>query len=177
MKAFLFEINLSEVLSESAIWPDGNAPPNPTVKDVEALFCESPDVHATARKWGFEITKGDVQITEVPAPPFHGPFAERLGDVLRRGYNADMTSELAEDYAGWLVVRTVFQLAREDWLVSQKVTARMRQIRSTQEVDLLEFTVGLSSVKVVEADPDLVAQLLFAEAWRKLDVEDPNPGC
>lgn len=64
MKSFTIEINMSESLKVDQIWPDGNAPENPTVEDVKALFFKDRDVHRTCEDWGFQITKGDVTITD-----------------------------------------------------------------------------------------------------------------
>lgn len=61
--SFHIDINLCVSLTADEIWPDGNAPENPTVADVEALFFKRHNVHQTCADWGLEIRKEDVRIT------------------------------------------------------------------------------------------------------------------
>lgn len=60
---FGIEISMHDTLTIQEIWPDGDAPEEPTVEDVRALLLKDYDVHGTCADWGFEIRKEDVRIT------------------------------------------------------------------------------------------------------------------
>ena len=63
-KTFTIEINLCETFTIAEVWPDGNAPENPTADDVLAIFLKDPyDVHHTCKDWGLEVRKEDVYVT------------------------------------------------------------------------------------------------------------------
>lgn len=59
MKRFLFNINVGHVLSVDDIWPDGDAPANPTVEDVRTVFLRCNGL----RNWDL-VTHHDVCIEE-----------------------------------------------------------------------------------------------------------------
>ena len=63
MKKFIISIISRHVLTEEDLWPDGDAPPNPTVSDVEALIYECGGPEAIITEWNMDIT--DLVITEV----------------------------------------------------------------------------------------------------------------
>lgn len=52
-KAFLFEVGDEGYLTVEEIWPDGDAPEDPTVEDVIAVVKKS-SRFSFARDWGFE---------------------------------------------------------------------------------------------------------------------------
>ena len=64
MKKFRISIDLDVVLDESAIWPDGDRPENPTAADVlEVLNHE--DMGDTLFSWNLELDAEWV-VVEVP---------------------------------------------------------------------------------------------------------------
>lgn len=63
-KTFTIEISVCESFTIDEIWPDGDAPPDPTADDVMAVFLKNPyDVHRTCKDWGLEVRKENVQVT------------------------------------------------------------------------------------------------------------------
>jgi hypothetical protein len=65
-KHFSFRIDIEEVLSVDDIWPDGDAPENPTVEDVQDKF-KGPYRGGTVRNaqdWGL-LDDLHVEIDEV----------------------------------------------------------------------------------------------------------------
>lgn len=52
-KAFFFEVGDENYLTVSEIWPDGDAPENPTTEDVIAVVKKTGRFNF-ARDWGFE---------------------------------------------------------------------------------------------------------------------------
>ena len=63
-KRFRLDISLSTVLTVAEIWPDGNAPVDPTPKDVDEAFRKSGiNVLMSASAWNLE-DEADVVITE-----------------------------------------------------------------------------------------------------------------
>ena len=51
MKTFILSVVGSVVLSEDAIWPDGDAPENPTEEDVEHLIEECGGIGRVIDDW------------------------------------------------------------------------------------------------------------------------------
>ncbi len=53
---FIFEINIATVLDIKEIWPDGDAPENPTVADVRARFLKDGrgNIIAAAQEWNLD---------------------------------------------------------------------------------------------------------------------------
>jgi hypothetical protein len=53
MKRFDFDISITATLTVDDIWPDGDAPENPTVSDVRRVFIESGrgNVMRAAHEW------------------------------------------------------------------------------------------------------------------------------
>jgi hypothetical protein len=87
---FTIEINISESFTVDDIWPDGDAPENPTADDVRALFLKKAhNVHQTCTDWGLEIRKEDVHITADDPELF-----ERLKDAQARVKKADAGGSL-----------------------------------------------------------------------------------
>lgn len=66
MKSFTIEIHMEESLTVDEIWPDGDAPENPTAEDVKKVFVKGHEynIHSRCADWGFEISKDDVIITD-----------------------------------------------------------------------------------------------------------------
>lgn len=62
-KRFTIEINLHHNFSIDEIWPEGDAPDDPTVEDVRALLFKEPHTHRACAAWGLEIRKEDIRIT------------------------------------------------------------------------------------------------------------------
>src|SRR5262245_60766186 len=64
-KTFTIEINLCETFTIDQIWPDGDAPPDPTIEDVMAAFFRDPfvSVHRRCAAWGLEIQREDLTFT------------------------------------------------------------------------------------------------------------------
>lgn len=63
-RTFSIEINIAESFTVEEIWPDGDAPENPTVEDVKEVFFRGRrSVHATCADWGLEIRKEDLRFT------------------------------------------------------------------------------------------------------------------
>jgi hypothetical protein len=56
MKRFDFDISITATLSVDDIWPDGDAPENPTVSDVRQVFIESGrgNIMRAAREWNLD---------------------------------------------------------------------------------------------------------------------------
>ena len=54
MKGFNFSISADIWLDVSAIWPDGDAPENPTVADVLAVIAESGGAERVIRDWDLD---------------------------------------------------------------------------------------------------------------------------
>lgn len=52
---FRIMIEIDETLSIAELWPDGDAPPNPTVGDVEALIEKCGGVVKIMRDWSLEF--------------------------------------------------------------------------------------------------------------------------
>jgi hypothetical protein len=53
MADFAIELDCTLDLSTSEIWPDGNAPENPTVEDVLKVLREHGSVTTVIGDWGF----------------------------------------------------------------------------------------------------------------------------
>jgi len=64
-KRFILDMNLSVTLSIQQIWPDGDAPENPTAADVIAAIKESDEFSPleALRDWNLD---DDVQLTVMP---------------------------------------------------------------------------------------------------------------
>jgi hypothetical protein len=54
-RTFWFEVGDEATLTVDEIWPDGDAPENPTVDDVIAHIKQSSSRHSFATDWGFVI--------------------------------------------------------------------------------------------------------------------------
>lgn len=67
MKRFIFSIQVDHVLSVNEIWPNGDAPEDPTVKDVFNEFLKDCSGHIAGRmtEWNIAPTKHDLFITEL----------------------------------------------------------------------------------------------------------------
>ena len=66
MKKFEFTITISVDLTEEEVWPDGDAPENPTAADAREVFvsCNGSNYLRTAREWSFE-NDIDLEVCEV----------------------------------------------------------------------------------------------------------------
>lgn len=81
MTYFYFEWGGSESLSIDQVWPDGDAPDNPTVDDViEALRSRGDFMESIAQDWNF-----DMQDIEVTGPGGHRSLARVLHDERKAG--------------------------------------------------------------------------------------------
>lgn len=71
--SFHFELDLSVTLDLEEIWPDGDAPENPTVEDVWAVFCPSRkgyDLQRACEDWDLLRVEGaDVRIVKLEGRP------------------------------------------------------------------------------------------------------------
>ena len=72
--SFHFDLDLSVTLDLDEIWPDGDAPENPTVEDVWAVFC--PDrksrmaLQRACEDWDLlRVEGGDLRIVKLDGPP------------------------------------------------------------------------------------------------------------
>lgn len=54
MKKFWIELHVSHLLSVDQLWPDHDAPENPTVEDVELLLGEEGDVTHVLSEWNLD---------------------------------------------------------------------------------------------------------------------------
>lgn len=63
MKRFEITYEICEVLGVDAIWPDGDAPENPTADDVRALLEDGPVIR-NLREWNMD-ENGDLRVREV----------------------------------------------------------------------------------------------------------------
>lgn len=52
---FFFEVGDEGYLTVGEIWPDGDAPENPTVEDVIAQVKKEGSARKIASNWGFDI--------------------------------------------------------------------------------------------------------------------------
>lgn len=57
---FHFEWGGEATLSVSQIWPDGDAPNNPTTEDVFEQMRKSRSLYSLCQEWGFDIEGVDV---------------------------------------------------------------------------------------------------------------------
>lgn len=66
MKKFEFTITISVDLTEDQVWPDGDAPENPTASDALEVFeaCNPGDYLRTASEWNLEDA-AQLEVTEV----------------------------------------------------------------------------------------------------------------
>lgn len=82
MKKFELTITLSETLTVDEIWPDGDAPENPTALDVrKAFFGDRPhrDILRRADDWGL-TDDAELDVNEVGAAPTKpGELAKLFG--------------------------------------------------------------------------------------------------
>lgn len=53
-KRFELTITVDVVLTTDEVWPDGDAPDNPTADDVRRVFMEGHSILHTARDWGLD---------------------------------------------------------------------------------------------------------------------------
>jgi hypothetical protein len=65
-KRFIFSVQVDHVLSVDEIWPEGNAPENPTAEDAynEFLDCAH-TVCDGLQRWNIAPDKHDLWVTEV----------------------------------------------------------------------------------------------------------------
>lgn len=63
-KRFRIQVQFSETLDVLALWPDGDAPENPTVEDVLALIENEGGFLAAVREWGLD-EGGENSVEEV----------------------------------------------------------------------------------------------------------------
>jgi hypothetical protein len=67
-KRFIFEVQTNHILSVDEIWPDGDAPENPTVEDAKEVFlsyCYDHDILGGLEEWNLAIDKHDLTVTEL----------------------------------------------------------------------------------------------------------------
>lgn len=68
MKRFIFSVQVDHMLSIEEIWPDGDAPENPTAEDARDVFlsiCSDYDILGGLEEWNLGIDKHDLHVTEV----------------------------------------------------------------------------------------------------------------
>jgi hypothetical protein len=64
MKTFRITLELDETFTLEQLWPDGDAPENPTTADVYALIADCGGAHHIIRDWSLEDHL-DVHVSEV----------------------------------------------------------------------------------------------------------------
>lgn len=70
MKTFRLVYTMAADLTVEQLWPDGNAPANPTVRDVELLILKDGGWVNVLRDWSLDDTEGDGHVFEVePVDP------------------------------------------------------------------------------------------------------------
>jgi hypothetical protein len=68
MKRFIFSVQVDHVLSIDDIWPDGDAPEDPTPEDAREVFlnyCCDHDILGGLESWNLVIDKHDLHIAEL----------------------------------------------------------------------------------------------------------------
>ncbi len=62
MTAFTIGFTVESTLTVAELWPDGDAPANPTVSDVkEAIESYSADPFRVARDWNLDVDGWDIR--------------------------------------------------------------------------------------------------------------------
>jgi hypothetical protein len=66
-KRFIFEVQTRHILTVDEVWPDGDAPENPTADDALKVFLKyhSYDIAEGMRDWNIDPTVDDVFVTEL----------------------------------------------------------------------------------------------------------------
>lgn len=64
MKKFQLLYTIDVVLDTDEIWPDGDAPENPTVADVEKVIAKCGGWDRIIRDWDLDKESGDGQVVE-----------------------------------------------------------------------------------------------------------------
>jgi len=65
MKKFRFTYTMTCDLTETEIWPDKDAPSNPTADDVEALIKKEGGWVKVIDTWGFDFEGGEGHVEEI----------------------------------------------------------------------------------------------------------------
>lgn len=69
MKRFIFSVQVDHVLSIDEIWPDGDAPDDPTTEDARKVFlscCYDHDIIGGLEEWNLAIDRDDLYVSELP---------------------------------------------------------------------------------------------------------------
>lgn len=65
-KKFVISIVVDETLGIEELWPDGDAPENPTAEDVQLLIEDCGGAEMIIRDWNLEV---EVDVYELPPSP------------------------------------------------------------------------------------------------------------
>ncbi len=66
-KRFIFSVQVDHILSVDEIWPDGDAPENPTAEDVKSVFLNSShcSIGTMLDCWNIGPEEGDLTVTKL----------------------------------------------------------------------------------------------------------------
>jgi hypothetical protein len=64
MKSFTIELPFDATLTEAEIWPDGDAPENPTVEDVKAVLKDCGPPMRVINDWGLMPMSWEFEVYE-----------------------------------------------------------------------------------------------------------------
>jgi hypothetical protein len=69
MKRFRLSYTMTADLAVEQLWPDGDAPANPTAQDVERLISRCGGWQRVLRSWNLDEEEGDGHVLEVGGDP------------------------------------------------------------------------------------------------------------
>ena len=119
-RRFTFSIQYEHTLSIDQIWPNGNAPHNPTADEIRQAFLNTcyGDVHNGLREWGLTPEASDVVVTDVDSSDIPGRHSEEWL-VRFRNYCLNKHRTIA--------LETENELLKEDGVVPMKVSFGARK--------------------------------------------------